>query len=90
MSKKKKKSNYLGVYHTSGILCIYSIFLAAFCNVNIYLFPLFNDFVQGHGANDRQNINPNSGLYDTEVNLNIDGKARLPELKSLFHHFLSL
>lgn len=59
---KKRKNQITWVSTTRQAFYAFILFFSQqFCDVNIYLFPLFDDFVQGHKANDRQNLNSNSG-----------------------------
>lgn len=43
-------------YYVPGILCIYSIIVRAILQSDHYFFPLFSYSVQGHTANNRQNL----------------------------------
>lgn len=72
----------------SGILYIHSFIFTAILQSEYYLLPLFSYSVQGHIANYRQKENLNPDLYDSKVVTSTDGKARLPELETQFHHLL--
>lgn len=74
----------------SGILYIYSIIFTAVLQGEYYLFLPFSDFVQGHTANNGQNLNSDSDLYDSKVVTSTDDKARIPEVKTQFYHLLAV
>lgn len=51
---------------------------------------LITDLIKGHTANHGHNLNSKQDLYDSEVFMTSDDKARLPELEIQFHHLLAM